>query len=149
MMMMIKLTNVVIKASTLMNYSDVDENNSESDVDDDDDDDDYGRPHTGQLARQGRCSSAGREGRGRLAPMPLRLEVSGVQPPSGGHSSSSTKVFSHFSGLFQLKVIWHEGITFILQCIGNFILSLHSNNENYELTFNNIQFLRGAFELVL
>ena len=130
MMMMMKLTNVVIKASILRNYSDFDENNSESDVDDDDDDD-YGRPHTGQLARQGRCSSAGREGRGRLAPMPLRLEVSGVQPPSGGHSSSSTKVFSHFSGLFQLKVIWHEGITFILQCIGNFILSLHSNNENY------------------
>ena len=138
MMMMMKLTNVVIKASILRNYSDFDENNSESDVDDDDDDD-YGRPHTGQLARQGRCSSAGREGRGRLAPMPLRLEVSGVQPPSGGHSSS-TKVFSHFSGLFQLKVIWHEGMSFILPCIGNFIPHLHSNYENYELTFNNIQF---------
>ena len=139
-MMMMKLMNVVIKASILRNYSDFDENNRESDVDDYDDDDDYGRPHTGQLPRQGRCSSAGREGRGRLAPMPLRLEVSGVQPPSGGHSSSSTKVFSHFSGLFQLKVIWHEGITFILQCIGNFIPHLHSNYENYELTFNNIQF---------
>ena len=120
-MMMMKLTNVVIKASILRNYSDFDENNRESDVDDDDDDDDYGRPHTGQLPRQGRCSSAGREGRGRLAPMPLRLEVSGVQPPSGGHSSSSTKVFSHFSGLFQLKVIWHEGMAFILPCIGNFM----------------------------
>ena len=70
---------------------------------------------------QGRVGAAAPwEGRGRPAPMPLRLEVSGVPPPSGGHSStkvfheSPSSLFGPFSEL-EIKPKCHI-LTYMSEC---------------------------------